>query len=93
MRNLPFFIYRHAAISTLWPLDSICHSALRFVSDNSYNTYHSFLYDKVSWCSQRDLIITAIRLSLKSGSEIAIMIVSFLHLVVTPVQFQLCFNN
>ena len=43
-------IYRHAAASTLRPLDCVYHEALRFINGDSYNTHHCILYDKVG-CS------------------------------------------
>ena len=44
-------IYRHAAASTLKPLDSVYHSALRFATGDPYNTHHCTLYTKVGWSS------------------------------------------
>ena len=44
-------IYRHAAASTLKQLDSVYHSALRFITGDSYDTHHCLLYDKVGWPS------------------------------------------
>ncbi|KAJ8245109.1 hypothetical protein GJAV_G00275360 [Gymnothorax javanicus] len=44
-------IYRHAAVTTLKPLDSVYHSALRFVTGASYNSHHCLLYDMVGWSS------------------------------------------
>ena len=47
-------IYRHAAITTLKPLDSIYHSALRFITGDRYDTHHCVLYEKVGWSSLSD---------------------------------------
>ncbi len=44
-------ICRHASASTLKPLDSVYHSALRFITGDSYSTYHCILYEKVGWAS------------------------------------------
>ena len=44
-------IYRHAAVTTLKALDSVYHSALRFITQDKYNTHHCVLYDKVGWTS------------------------------------------
>ncbi len=44
-------LYRHASSTTLHPLDTIYHSALRFITGNSYNTHHCDLYSKVGWPS------------------------------------------
>ena len=44
-------IYRHASASTLKPLDSMYHSALRFITCDSYSTHHCTLYEKVGWTS------------------------------------------
>ena len=44
-------IYRHAAPSTLKQLDSVYHSALRFITGDSFDTHHCILYDKVGWPS------------------------------------------
>ena len=44
-------IYRHAPAATLKQLDSVYHSALRFITGDSYNTHHCLLYDKVDWPS------------------------------------------
>ena len=44
-------IYRHAAASTLKQLDSVYHSALRFITGDSYDTHHCMLYSKVGWPS------------------------------------------
>ncbi len=43
--------YRHAAASTLEPLNVIYHSALRFVTGDNYNTHHCVLCSKVGWPS------------------------------------------
>ena len=42
-------IYKAAAPSTLKSLDSVYHSALRFITGDSYSTHHCILYDKVGW--------------------------------------------
>ena len=44
-------VYRHAAASTLKPLDSVYHSALRFITGANFNTHHCALYDLVGWSS------------------------------------------
>ena len=44
-------IYRHAAASVLKPLDSVYHSALRFITGDGYRTHHCVLYEKVGWPS------------------------------------------
>ena len=44
-------IYRSAAPTTLLPLDSVYHSALRFITGERYDTHHCILYDKVGWSS------------------------------------------
>ena len=44
-------IYRHAADTTLKLLDSVYHSALRFITGDSYDTHHCLLYSKVGWSS------------------------------------------
>ena len=44
-------IYRNTAASTLWPLDSVYQSAVRFITDDGYNIHHCVLYDKVGWPS------------------------------------------
>lgn len=44
--------YTHASSSTLKPLDSVCHSALRFIARDDYGTHHCILYDKVVWSSR-----------------------------------------
>ncbi len=44
-------IYRHAAASGLRPLDSVYHSALRFITGDGYRTHHCVLYEKVVWPS------------------------------------------
>ena len=44
-------IYRHAAATTLNQLDSVYHSALRFITGDSYHTHHCILYDRVGWPS------------------------------------------
>lgn len=47
-------IYRNAAPSTLKSLDSVYHSALRFITGDKYDTHHCILYDKVGWPSLAD---------------------------------------
>ena len=47
-------IYRHAAATTMRPLDSVYHSALRFITGDSYGTHHCTLYKKVGWTSLSD---------------------------------------
>ena len=42
-------IYQSAAATTLKPLDAIYHSALRFVTGDSFDTHHCILYQKVGW--------------------------------------------
>ena len=44
-------VYRHASSTTLKPLDSAYHSALRFITGDKYDTHHCLLYDKVGWPS------------------------------------------
>ena len=44
-------IYRHASASSLKPLDSVYHSALRFITGDRYDTHHCILYSKVGWPS------------------------------------------
>ena len=41
----------HASRSTLKPLDAVYHSALRFITGDSYLTHHCELYEKVGWPS------------------------------------------
>lgn len=43
--------YRHAASSTLKPLDSVYHSALGFIAGVGYNCQHCLLHDMVGWSS------------------------------------------
>lgn len=47
-------IYRHAAATTLKPLDSIYHSAPRCVTGDRYDNHHCILYQKVGWSSLCD---------------------------------------
>ena len=42
-------IYRNATASALTSLDSVYHSALRFITGSSYSTHHCVLYEKVGW--------------------------------------------
>ena len=44
-------IYRNASATTLKTLDSVYHSALRFITGDTYNTHHCILYNKVGWPS------------------------------------------
>lgn len=44
-------IDRHASASTLKPLDSVYHSALRFITGDSYSTHHCIFYEKIGWAS------------------------------------------
>ena len=44
-------IYRNASATTLKSLDPVYHSALRFITGDSYNTHHCILYNKVGWPS------------------------------------------
>ena len=44
-------IYRHASHSVLKILDPVYHSAIRFITDDAYQTHHCNLYDKVGWPS------------------------------------------
>ncbi len=44
-------IYRNASATTLKPLDALFHSALRFITGDSYTTHHCILYNKVGWPS------------------------------------------
>ena len=44
-------IYQHAAATTLKPLDTVYHSALRFITGDSYDTHHCTLYSNVGWSS------------------------------------------
>ncbi len=39
-------VYGQAANSTLKPLDALYHSALRFITGDSYGTHHCLLYQK-----------------------------------------------
>ena len=47
-------IYKNAAPSILKPFDTVCHSALRFISSENYRTHHCFLYARVCWPSLAD---------------------------------------
>ena len=47
-------IYMHASRSTLKPLDAVYHSALRFITGDSYLTHHCTLYENVGWPSLVD---------------------------------------
>ena len=44
-------IYRNAAPTTLLPLDTVYHSALRFMTGESYSTHHCTLYERAGWPS------------------------------------------
>ena len=44
-------IYRHKGASILKPLDSVYHSALRFITGANFNTHHCDLYGMVGWGS------------------------------------------
>ena len=44
-------ICRHAAATTLKPLDSVYHSTIRFITGDPYNTHHCSLYNKAGWTS------------------------------------------
>ena len=41
----------HTSLSILKPLDTVCHSALRFIIGDSFLTHHCTLYGKVGWPS------------------------------------------
>ena len=43
-----------AAPSVLKPLDTVYHSALRFISGEPYMTHHCVLYERVGWPSLVD---------------------------------------
>lgn len=47
-------IYRHAATTTLKPLDSIHHFALRFITGDRYDTHHCILSKNAGWSSLSD---------------------------------------
>ncbi len=49
--NYRDIIYRNASVTTLKPLDTVFHSALRFITGDSYSTHHCILYNKVGWPS------------------------------------------
>ena len=44
-------IYQNAAATTLKPLDAVYHSALRFITGDSFATHHCILYQRVCWTS------------------------------------------
>lgn len=44
-------VYRHASATALKPLDSVYHSALRFITGDPFKTHHCSLYEKVGWTS------------------------------------------
>ena len=47
-------VYRHASRSCLKLLDSVFHSALRFITGDAYDTHHCVLYEKVGWSSLKE---------------------------------------
>ena len=47
-------VYRHASHSCLKLLDSVFHSALRFITGDAYDTHHCLLYEKVGWSSLKE---------------------------------------
>ena len=44
-------IYGNAASTTLEPLNTVYHSAIRFITEDSFRTHHCHLYDRVDWPS------------------------------------------
>ena len=44
-------VYGNAVPTTLEPLKSAYHSAIRFITGDAYRTHHCLLYDKVEWLS------------------------------------------
>lgn len=44
-------IYRNAVPSPLKPLETVYHSALRFITVDSYGAHHCILCDEVGWSS------------------------------------------
>ena len=44
-------IYKNATACSLKALDSVYHSALRFITGDGYSTHHCVLYSKVGWSS------------------------------------------
>ena len=44
-------IYGNAAPTTLEPLKTAYHSAIRFITGDAFRTHHCLLYDKVGWLS------------------------------------------
>ena len=42
-------LYMHTSPSTLKPLDAVYHSALRFITGDSFLTHHCILYEKLGW--------------------------------------------
>ena len=42
-------IYRYASASALTPLDWVCQSTLRSITDHCYSIHHFILYEKVGW--------------------------------------------
>lgn len=45
-----YVIYRHVSASTK-PLESVYHSALRFITSDNYSSHRCILYEKVGWAS------------------------------------------
>ena len=44
-------IYGNAVPTTLEPLKTAYHSAIRFITGDAFRTHHCLLYDKVNWLS------------------------------------------
>ena len=44
-------IYGNAAPTTLEPLNTAYHSAIRFITGDAFRTHHCLLYDKLGWLS------------------------------------------
>ena len=44
-------LYMHAASAVLKPLDTVYHSAIRFITGDSFLTHHCTLYENVGWSS------------------------------------------
>ena len=44
-------IYGNAVPTTLDPLKTVYHSAIRFITEDAFRTHHCLLYDKVKWLS------------------------------------------
>ena len=47
------YMYMHASSTALKSLDTVYHSALRFITGDKFLTHHCILYEKVSWPSLR----------------------------------------